>query len=1106
MATNSGAIIVPAANERRTADFHPTVWGDFFLTRVFNTQETVDGWNREIEVLKQDVKVMLTTSSGKLSENLKLIDVVERLGIGYHFEDEIEEHLEHVYNGVDNVNDDLSTVALLFRLLRQHGYSVTSDIFNEFKNEEGGFKKELASDVEGMLSMYEAAYLRKHGEAVLDQAIEFTTVHLTSFVGNAGDEQVLLGERVARALRRPLRKGVEKHEQLFFISNYEKEESHNHGMLKLAKLSWNVLQHLYQQELRDITKWWIDLDFATKLSFARDRLIEVYFWAVGAMWEPKFSMARYILSKITMLVSINDDIYDVHGTIDELELLTATVERWDTSMKDLPEYMRLFYGAIIGVVDEIDSITSKEGRPFCADYGKQAEKNQMRAYLTEARWFARGEVPTIQEYRRVGVYSCTYPLLAYSALAGLGDKAPKEAFDWLMADPKILVAVSDHCRLMDDIVSHEFEQERGHVASAVECYMKQYDVSRLEAVDVLNQFLEDDWKDINEDCLNSPSFISKEVLSMFVGLAKVMEVLYKEFDSYTFSNTVTRDMMTALLVTPMIMANAGETTTAANERRTADFHPTVWGDFFITRTFNTQETVDEWNQDIEVLIEDVKVMLTTSAGKVSEKLKLIDVVERLGIGYHFEAEIEEQLEHVYNGGDNVHDDLSTVALQFRLLRQHGYSVTSDIFNKFKNEEGSFKKEQANDVQGMLSMYEAAYLRKRGETVLDEAIEFTTVHLTNSIANVVGDAGDEQVLLRERVARALRRPLRKGVEKHEQLFFISNYEKEESHNQVMLKLAKLSWNVLQHMYQQELRDLTKWWIDLDFATKLSFARDRLIEVYFWAVGAMWEPKFSLARYMITKITCLVSIADDIYDVHGTIDELELLTATVERWDTSMKDLPEYMRLFYGALIDFVDEIDSITSKQGRPFCADYGKRAEKNQMRAYLAEARWFAKGKVPTIQEYRRLGVYSCTYPLLTYSALCGLGDKAPKEAFEWLVADPKILVAISDHCRLMDDIVSHEFEQERGHVASAVECYMKQYGVSRKEAVEVLNQFLEDDWKDINEGCLNSPGFISKEVLSMFVGLAKVMEVLYKEFDSYTFSNTVTRDMMTALLVTPMV
>ncbi|CAN1179750.1 (+)-gamma-cadinene synthase [Linum perenne] len=70
---------------------------------------------------------------------------------------------------------------------------------------------------------------------------------------------------------------------------------------------------------------------------------------------------------------------------------------------------------------------------------------------------------------------------------------------------------------------------------------------------------------------------------------------------------------------------------------------------------------------------------------------------------------------------------------------------------------------------------------------------------------------------------------------------------------------------------------RWWVDLDLVTKLPFARDRLIEIYFWAVGAMWEPKFLLSRYYVTKIMTLASVTYDIYDVHGTNSELEMFTA-------------------------------------------------------------------------------------------------------------------------------------------------------------------------------------------------------------------------------------
>ena len=43
-------------------------------------------------------------------------------------------------------------------------------------NGEGKFTNTLVSDIRGMLSLYEATYLRVHGEDILDEALDFTTL------------------------------------------------------------------------------------------------------------------------------------------------------------------------------------------------------------------------------------------------------------------------------------------------------------------------------------------------------------------------------------------------------------------------------------------------------------------------------------------------------------------------------------------------------------------------------------------------------------------------------------------------------------------------------------------------------------------------------------------------------------------------------------------------------------------------------------------------------------------------------------------------------------------------------------------------------------------
>ena len=64
-------------------------------------------------------------------------------------------------------------------------------------------------------------------------------------------------------------------------------------------------------------------------------------------------------------------------------------------------------------------------------------------------------------------------------------------------------------------------------------------------------------------------------------------------------------------------------------------------------------------------------------GHLSQQLGLIDALQRLGVAYHFEREIQEALEHIYTTfNDKIDvDDLYKVSLSFRLLRQEGFKVS-----------------------------------------------------------------------------------------------------------------------------------------------------------------------------------------------------------------------------------------------------------------------------------------------------------------------------------------------------------------------------------------------------------------------------------------------
>ncbi|GFZ06550.1 terpenoid cyclases/Protein prenyltransferases superfamily protein [Actinidia rufa] len=500
----------------------------------------------QLHQLKQKVVKMLVASADKPSQMLNLIDGLQRLGVSYHFTTEIEAALKHIYETCDHSHfDDLYTVALFFRLLRQQGFPVSCEMFNKFKNNQGKFQECLIGDAVGILSLYEATHLRVRGEEILDEALTFTTHHLESMVPNLSNP---IAEHVVNALNQSIHKGLTRLDARCYISFHEQDDSHNKDLLNFAKLDFNLLQKLHQREPSEITRWWKDLDFAKKLPFARDRLVECYFWVLGVYFEPQYWLARRILTKVIAMFSIIDDIYDAYGTLEELALFTDAIERWEISSLDqLPEYMKLCYRSLLDVYSTIDEEMAKQGGSYRVDYAKSEMKNLVRGYIEEAKWFHQGYVPSMEEYMQVGLLTCGYKMLATVSYVGMGELATKEAFDWVSSFPLIVEAASVINRLTDDIVDHRFEQQGGHMASAIECYMKQHGATEEEAIIELYEQVTNAWKDMNAECLYSTN-VPMPLLVRVLNLARVINVLYKDEDGYTHSGTRTKNFVTLVLI------------------------------------------------------------------------------------------------------------------------------------------------------------------------------------------------------------------------------------------------------------------------------------------------------------------------------------------------------------------------------------------------------------------------------------------------------------------------------------------------------------------------------------------------------------------------------
>lgn len=125
-------------------------------------------------------------------------------------------------------------------------------IFDGFLDANGKFKESLCNDIKGLLSLYETAHVRTHGDKILEEALFFTTTHLTREIPNVGST---LAKKVKHALEQPLHKGIPRYEAYCYISMYEEDESSNRLLLRLAKLDYHLLHMLYKEDLSEIIRY-----------------------------------------------------------------------------------------------------------------------------------------------------------------------------------------------------------------------------------------------------------------------------------------------------------------------------------------------------------------------------------------------------------------------------------------------------------------------------------------------------------------------------------------------------------------------------------------------------------------------------------------------------------------------------------------------------------------------------------------------------------------------------------------------------------------------------------------------------------------------------------
>ncbi|KAI3846400.1 hypothetical protein MKW92_019530 [Papaver armeniacum] len=542
----------------------------------------------------------------------------------------------------------------------------------------------------------------------------------------------------------------------------------------------------------------------------------------------------------------------------------------------------------------------------------------------------------------------------------------------------------------------------------------------------------------------------------------------------------------------------------ANIRRSANYQPNTW-DLDFVKSLNSNYRGEVHHAHAAKLKEDIRSKLSDAArDQSSSLLKLVDTIQRLGFDYHFENEIKNALDTVLpieEADFCKKKDWYTRALRFRLLRQHGYEVSQDVFKDFK--EQIMQSPITNDIQGMLSLYEASFYAFECEDISVEVQEHTRTNLADILQRSVNETHPR--LIFNQVSHALETPLNWRVPRLEAKWFIENYKRMTHMEPLLLEFAILDFNMVQATYQEDLKYVSRWWRDLNLTQILGFSRDRGVEDFFWTVGFYFNPKFSNCRRQITKVISFVTTIDDVYDVYGSLEELKLFTKAVERWDINMvEELPDYMKICFLALYNTTNEMAYENMKVHGRNTIPYLHKAWADLCKAYLVEATWFYSGYTPTFEEYMSNAWVSISGPTVQSIAYFLLTDEITEDALESIRKHTDLMRWSSTIFRLVDDLGTSKDELARGDVPKAIQCYMHETGADERAAREHINHCINDNWKRMNKEQLIERSILPQALIDSMSNMTRMAQHMYQHGDGYGVSDVGTKEEIMSIVVEP--
>ncbi|XP_010552108.1 PREDICTED: putative terpenoid synthase 7 [Tarenaya hassleriana] len=209
----------------------------------------------------------------------------------------------------------------------------------------------------------------------------------------------------------------------------------------------------------------------------------------------------------------------------------------------------------------------------------------------------------------------------------------------------------------------------------------------------------------------------------------------------------------------------------------------------------------------------------------------------------------------------------------------------------------------------------------------------------------------------------------------------------------------------------------------------------------------------------------------------------------------------MKIVFKLLWDFVQDIEREVRLEGRSYSAHGMLHEYKRLARANLASTKWERAAIVPTFEEYLKVGKVGFGAEAALACGFIFLGQIAGKEAYEWLRSRPNLTQSVASKGRFLNDITGFQDDMSRGYVATGINVYMKQYGVTEEKAFREFRKMIRFADKIANEEFLNTT-VVPRQILMQVINFERGFNASYFQGEGITNCTPKMKENITSLFV----